>query len=727
MTYPGSPNNYDFGTEFNYELWTPGTVIDMVNVPWNNDYRDVVKFDSPADLDAYIDSLAPVSHRLSEMTYIKPNSSIKIGLPFNVANGFNYVRVTNPVQPIAGDVAKKFYYFITDVKYVNPGNTELTTQLDLFQTYGYQVEFGNCYVERGHIGIANERAFENRGRDYLTVPEGLDVGSNYVVVTKRDRKIMVSNGVGGDPFAWVLAISTVNLQASGGTVDNPDLVSAEGSRPHGIVSGASFFIWRNQAAFLEFLQKNQNTPWVVQGIISITLIPPLTRYNPLFDTIDIGWVPMPLRPYRTNDLRHDLFPNWRMSTDVDNYIPARYRHLLKLRTAPYMWAELTSWSGTPVNLRPEVWANDDGTVIERISIVPPNQRIEFHPFKYNAANNSPTERLIAGGTVSNPNTLEPGEIGGDDYGDYLNVGTQIGNLPSVPIVSNGGIAYLAANAHSLAFGKESADWSQQRAMAGNQAAYDNASTGIDANKIASLLSQGQMQGLNAQANNALANGGALLGMASSGLGMAGAGSTAGMAGAGAGGLLGLLGQSVQQNQMNANNAINVNASNSQMENQNRASGDIRDTNKSLADWAAKGDYQNTIAGINAKIQDASLIPPSIVGQLGGDIMNLIHNNTRVVLRIKMIDQSAIRTVGEYWLRYGYAVHKFLKPPVTLRTMSKFTYWKMTETYIKAGPMPEAFKQAIRGIFEKGVTVWVDPNDIGNIDIAENTPLGGISY
>jgi hypothetical protein len=58
-------------------------------------------------------------------------------------------------------------------------------------------------------------------------------------------------------------------------------------------------------------------------------------------------------------------------------------------------------------------------------------------------------------------------------------------------------------------------------------------------------------------------------------------------------------------------------------------------------------------------------------------------------------------------------------------MSKFTYWKLSETYISAANMPESFKQTIRGIFEKGVTVWADPTYIGNTDIADNVPLDGI--
>jgi hypothetical protein len=153
---------------------------------------------------------------------------------------------------------------------------------------------------------------------------------------------------------------------------------------------------------------------------------------------------------------------------------------------------------------------------------------------------------------------------------------------------------------------------------------------------------------------------------------------------------------------------------------------MRDTNKGLADWAAKGDYANAIAGINAKVQDSRMTQPSTSGQMGGDMMNLVNNNTVVSVRWKMIDRASLRLVGEYWLRYGYAVRNFVIPPANLLCMSKFTYWKMLETYITSGGMPESMKQIIRGIFEKGVTVWSDPSYIGNTDMADNQPLDGIT-
>lgn len=119
--------------------------------------------------------------------------------------------------------------------------------------------------------------------------------------------------------------------------------------------------------------------------------------------------------------------------------------------------------------------------------------------------------------------------------------------------------------------------------------------------------------------------------------------------------------------------------------------------------------------------------PSTSGQFGGDAFNLINNTYGYSLRWKFINPQAMRQIGDYWLRYGYAIHQFITIPTTLKVMSKFTYWKLAETYISQARIPESFKQTIRGIFEKGVTVWSDPDDIGNIDWSDNTPLPGVSY
>ena len=126
------------------------------------------------------------------------------------------------------------------------------------------------------------------------------------------------------------------------------------------------------------------------------------------------------------------------------------------------------------------------------------------------------------------------------------------------------------------------------------------------------------------------------------------------------------------------------------------------------------------------MQDARLIQPTTAGQLGGDAFNLAMFKWGVFAKVKTLQPAVMAAIGEYWLRYGYAVNRFGTVPADFQVMSKFTYWKLRETYINAAPMPESFKQTIRGIFEKGVTVWANADDIGMIDLATNTPKTGVS-
>ena len=61
-----------------------------------------------------------------------------------------------------------------------PNTTEITVQLDVWQSYMHEWEITRCYVERSHLGIAAEEAWTDNGRRYLTAPEGLDTGAEYM-------------------------------------------------------------------------------------------------------------------------------------------------------------------------------------------------------------------------------------------------------------------------------------------------------------------------------------------------------------------------------------------------------------------------------------------------------------------------------------------------------------------------------------------------------------------
>lgn len=700
------PQPMNSGLAFNYAAWTAGTVVTLCTVPWSSDYRDVVRFPDQAGLDVYLDNSSGPRVQLTGLTLAVPGEPIKISLPLNSVYQYNYVRVYNPAQPIAGDTPKAFYYFLTNPQYLTPNTTQVNIQLDVWQTFGYGVTFGNCFIEKGHIGIANENQFADYGREFLTVPEGLDVGGEYRIMQQYVQNIADARdsnpGLGGENYN-IMVISALDLTADPGTKDDPNIVTGPGSQWENLPNGATIYIF-NTTQFRNFLTEFRDKPWVTQGIMGISVVP----YNGIYFSdgvsVVIGETAMATMPEMRslNRRKTPVAPNWRDNIDL-----GRYSRLKKLLTYPYCVLELTSYTGTPLMLKPESWNDPNGTVMELPHFAPPNPRLAFYPYRYNA--------------FGVPETVD--EMGVlNDGGEFLDMQTGIMNFPQFSIVNDGGIAYLASNANSIAYQHRSADWSQDRSAKGATTAYNQATQGIGTSKEVNQISISAAQRQTTLANET-AGYNAMISGASGLIGAAGrkdgVGALTGVAGTAAGYV-------VQTNQNSMSGSIATGASAATNKAQNQQSAYVRDTNFDYANYANKGDYENQIAGINAKIQDAALIQPTTSGQVGGDAFLLAMYKWGYDLKVKMLGGAALAQVGETLLRYGYQINRFGKMPANFMVMEKATYWKLAETYITGATCPEQYKQALRGIFEKGVTVWSNPDHIGNIDWADNAPLKGIT-
>jgi hypothetical protein len=736
------PVDYDYGIDFDYSVWTEDTVITLCNVRWDSAYRDVVDFRSRANLNTFIDNI-PGKLDLNNYSILKPFEDATIDLPHNVASRFNYIRVSNPAQPVGPpghpDIQKDFYYFITGVTYESPDATRLTLQLDVYQTYIYDVSFGECYIERGHVAIANANNFQDYGRRYLTVPEGLDIGGEYQVIATAQQRVMgydiIDNGSGGVSFiddTCVIIVTTQDITAAPGNKDEPNRATAKGTFFQGIANGAAYWGFKNQSEFRIWMSEISETPWIGESVIAAFMAPNLERYYPDFHWNDTGYTD--LNGYMALPFKRDLFTAWRDSENILNDIPEKYRHLKKFLTFPYMLIELTTWTGTPIVLKPELWQNPNARIVERASMALPGQRIEFHAQSYNA---HPGTTPSNWGNLTNdiisrlPASVQDRYIEtGDDQGDYWDHATKIVNLPSVIMVNDAATSYIAANRNQLAYARESANWDQSRALASNNLSFDNASTGMELNSRlnqigvdAALLQTGnvnrtqvatQVAGGIGSVTSGLVGGGS--GLQNIGIGAVSAGLAQGAAAVQTGIEIAARDEATAISNMSSQRSTRA---------QNNATGEIRDRNKNLADWAARGDNQNKIAGINAKVNDARMIPPTTSGQMGGETINLTDNTVRIVARWKLVDSANIVRIGDFWNRFGYAVNQFYMLTDQL-VMQKATYWKMTQCYLVTGPMPEIFKDALRGVFEKGVTVYANPNDIGTMDFSNNPAKAGIT-
>lgn len=703
------PTGSAFGLDFNYAVWTADTTVYLSNVPWNSDYRDIVHFNDQAALDAYLATRETTPYTITGMTYAKPGSPVRIQLPFNQVYRFNYLRVTNPAQPIPGtDTPRTFYYFITDVRYVAPNTTELQVQLDVWQTFCRDVTIGNCFIERGHIGIANSQQFDDNGRTYLTVPEGLDVGNEYVIAGSYDHTIATSEpGVATPEDVYgIFVMTTVSLKPPYGDYTNPQLRSANGSNFEDLPSGAETYFFKTPAAFQQFMYYMADKPWITQGIISIMAVPQFTTTAMLndpfvFDTETTSIPESSRTAYQMNGWKPaqeqiDLAPSFRDSV----VLGTRYSRLKKFLTSPYTIVELTTFSGNPLLLKPECIPNDDLKVLKMMHLIPPGARIVLTPMGYNMPKGYDATNQYAG--------------------EFLDMATGIFDLPTFSIVNNGYLNYMAANRNSIAYQHTNADWSQNKAT--TSASYDF----IQAQ--ANMSAQGQLTQIGVDAANAHM----MQFEQTRGLRM-GQGMINGLVHAKGNPLESAMGMfnniadyGIAVNDNNKNTAISNTANYKSNDARQKAMGTVRDTNLEYANFAAKGDYANALAGINARVQDAKMIQPTTAGQIGGDAFNLSTFKWGVFARIKTLQPAAMAIIGEFWLRYGYAINRFGRMPSSYQVMDTFTYWKLRETYITSSTCPEGFKQTIRGIFEKGVTVWADPAKIGNVDMSENAPLAGVT-
>lgn len=667
--------------------WAIQSRVTLCRVAWDDSYKDVVSFESPEKRNEYFDSLKSESIVLENYTYLKPNEPINIDVPFHKAYTYNYLIVDNPKTDDPDDVTPpRFYYFIEGAAMINPSTTALTLQLDVFQTYLWQFRLGVCFVERGHLAMA---AMHNRlesdkynaaetMRLFGVASEGLDVGSEYTISHAEMFDLSAKK--------WsVIVQSNTDLAADWGTRDNPSLKTADGQMTDGLASGCNVYAIESWV-YSEFMKKVRDAPWVAKGIVSISAFPktvltdgPTVSLNGidahfLGDTPDEG-------VYFTSDTP--------ILEQLGSLTSSDFKFVDKLKCFPYAVIEIVNYQGNSLLLKPEMVNDKQLTLKQMACAAPPYQKIAFFPAHYGEAVGDSGYAKAGYYTMDYAEDQYSEKTHEVNYGYWLDTAIWFQDFPQMSIVNDEYVNYLASTTNRRQFSYNAAGWSQQKSLSGNQLTYDQAQQQLGTN----------------QTNKDIENRAAVI---SAGLGAIGQfpnlpGMALGIAGA--------------YNQYQASNEqFNVNQAQANQ---------FATQNKTLADWAARGDYQNAVAGIDATVQDAALTQPSQSGQMAGDGFNLSNGMMIVQIRYKTITSQMQDIVGNYFLKYGYAIRQYLVPQKDFMCMEKYTYWKMLDTSIICSTADEGVKNAIRGIFEKGVTVWRNPGDIGRTYGADNAPIQGI--
>lgn len=173
---------------FDYNVWTPNTVIKLCRVNWYDDYHDVVKFPDDAARDEWFDNLDGETVKLTTNMYIARADAdgIKLPVPYMTAQQYNYIVVdfshdiiNTPYQQT--DVQTRYHFFITSVRAEAPNTTTCTLMRDVWTDYINSTAINGLLLSRGHAPLAETtpvRLLENpraNCRDF-TLPD-VDYGN----------------------------------------------------------------------------------------------------------------------------------------------------------------------------------------------------------------------------------------------------------------------------------------------------------------------------------------------------------------------------------------------------------------------------------------------------------------------------------------------------------------------------------------------------------------------
>lgn len=126
-------------------MFIPSTVIRLLHeIDITNDYSNSFTFASLATQSAFF--ISKTKYTFTDFTYQRKEGTCRVDGNLEQMYDVNYMMFKNSNF---GD--KWFYAFITDMKYINDDMTEITFELDVIQTWYFDVDMKNCYIEREHV------------------------------------------------------------------------------------------------------------------------------------------------------------------------------------------------------------------------------------------------------------------------------------------------------------------------------------------------------------------------------------------------------------------------------------------------------------------------------------------------------------------------------------------------------------------------------------------------
>lgn len=741
---------------------------------------NVVYFENQSARDEWFDNLDADECFRFQTKYraLHRDNQIVLPIPYDVAARFNYLAVyyepmPNPENPVMYEVPggiTGWFWFVREVEFLAPNSTRLHLLNDAWQTFIYDIDIPYMMLERGHAPM-KDMGVEEYLKDPIAHCAGLladDVNfgdTPRIAVSSHEH--VINGGVLSDMYAVIVANSTPSGSwgtKAGGTWKVP----ANQAFTQGVPAPFAFavratdlsgFLSSMKSEIPQFAQTVQAVFFANDDLISITGTFSFCSHKCY--TIASSYTSVTVHDIDMADFRYG----------------SRYAGIAKLYTYPYSVIVLTDQDGVQTEIRVE---DTHGSikldycaslafpflkVRAEITNVGKQARrnVTFH--------NATTRNMPIGGNwydllfewqIPTFSILQEAST----HNDYA---THFDRVQE---------AYAADNAKTSA--DASADTAKANADANADNVTDNADVTTDGNDAAVAISNAgayednrltnQLSfGLNTAtnllidfstastiaANEKQAAIGAVTSVGQGVLGAVASGNPVGAAASLGSSIIGAAGAVASQEVANGllatdatytkaqNDATyngNVNTNTYKTDNQTDVQSDLTDNTNAVIDAHAANDSatmkanalrsQTTEKANNVRTRDtvshsianqiaqAALEPAQVYGSTAnGD--GAITKPLALFSTVVTQDDYAIARAGDEFLRYGYMYNRQYEFDGNWCKMPRFTYWKLSDFWVRGLQVPDMYVDKIRFFLFGGVTVWKRPEDIGRYNIYEN--------
>lgn len=375
------------------------TNLRLYALPIGNDYVNTYYFESVAAQTAFFSSQ---THRdYSEFSYQRKDQTIRIPDMYDTIRNYNYVAYQNLPS------TKWFYAFITDMRYISEGMTEVTIETDVLQTWLGSFNVRASFIEREHTKD------DTIGKN--TVPEGLETGEYKVAKVDNNTTLLSQSGyvvIGTDRYLPLMI-----------TLEAPDAwLHVGGGVYNGVYSGINYYyVPVSQIRDLLF---DVNSNGAADHIISLFMA--VGNIAELGDRL----IAKDYLIYPVNQSYSAKKIEWRGITkpvNVDGYEPRNK----KLFSFPFCYMNMSNNSGGNAIYHYEKF-NASTCAFDINGSVSPSFSVRLNPIVYNGAADNFEEGLNLGkAPISN--------FASDQYQSWLNA-----NSLNIPISIGSSIASGAA-------------------------------------------------------------------------------------------------------------------------------------------------------------------------------------------------------------------------------------------------------------------------------------------